>query len=48
MPLRARDFHVFGTAANAADVPALLQELFAKLDLITEAAARLTTQLAVN
>jgi flavoprotein hydroxylase len=38
------DFYIFGTAAKAADVPALLQELFAKLDLTPEPAAVLIAQ----
>ena len=33
------DFYFFGTAAKAADVPALLQELFARLDLTPEGKA---------
>lgn len=41
------DFYFFGAAEKAADVPALLRELFGKLDLIPpDNAAGLTTRLA--
>ncbi len=37
------DFYFFGTAAKAADVPALLQELFARLDLTPNRSPRATS-----